>query len=203
MRKKKYNVARRTVSLCRDPGGNEMTEYLVRGALCFPAKYEAAGGEIRIEGYALLAGRDRQGVVDIFEEFPWSTVDDLIDPAYDMDYRGLGQWLIRQWSEYFGRDYYWHQGEEHAKRYRIEIVRSELIEPKPSFIAVPWPEQAAADQDLLMWSHVKSRKLILLKNGPLFEQLGRMNRGEGIFHPAIHALQCLLLGYERYGRMIA
>ena len=71
-----------------------------------------------------------------------------------------------------------------------------MIEPKPQFIEAPYSDEKDANH--LIFEYKELGRLKFEKNSELHRELGRLKNDEREKLPAVHALRCLLAGYERY-----
>lgn len=175
----------------------EGNEYYVRGGICFPITFERAG--VRdVQGCALLGGQDvRTKIITIFEQIEFVTIDNIIDDKTQMiEYYGLGSWLNKAWARYYARKFFYNQPFETAKKYRLEIIRSKMINPKPYLISVPFIDDDEAHH--VIWKQVKTKRIKMKEGSILHEQLGVVKGGDKQMLPAVYALACLLIGIERF-----
>jgi hypothetical protein len=178
----------------------EFGEYYMRGGICWPMMYDKDGNP-DIQGFAIMAGQDVEtGIVHIFEQFEFVTIEHIIGPDHIFQYHGIAPWFNKCFYRYFGRDFYWHQPDELVRKYRLETIRSKQIEPKPVFIEVPWTDDN--DAHLLVFRYVKLKKILFDKDSELHNQLTLAKNPEKLKKrktlPAVHALQCVLAGLERF-----
>ena len=184
--KKNFNRLRGTVTLYFD---NQVhAEYMMRGGVCWPE------GE---DGFAILAGQDvNNKKIHVFKQSSFLTVDNILRADRSIEYYGLSSFFNQSWSGYFGRDFFWNQDEEIHKRFRLQVGRSPMIEPKPQFIPAPYADERDANH--LIFEYKALGKLKFDKDSELHRQLERLKHDEKAKLPAVHALRCLLAGYERY-----
>jgi len=186
-----YNVDNQTSILWIE---GKPKEYYMRGGICWPMTVER-GGVQDVFGHAVMAGFDiKTGEIRVFEEREWVVVHSILNKDHHIEFEGLAPWLRKLWSEYFALDFFWHQSKVLTKSYRLEVFRSDVIQPKPSFTHIDWSDDEAALHTL--WKHVKLKTLITER--PSAELLRERKYGEKQILPAIHALQCLVEGLERY-----
>lgn len=175
------------------PQGN----FDIRGGICFPTEFQDEHGNFDIQGFAVLVGFDLdKKIFTVFEECSFIVIDNILNDDQLIEHQGISSWFSACWSRYYSRKYYWHQDAEMAKRYRLEIGRSQMIEPKPSFIEVPWGNDSDARH--IVWKYVKAKKLRYQKGSELHTQLELAKKGENRMYPAVHALQCALMGMARF-----
>lgn len=205
-----YNHRRRTSSLYFgvDMAGKDesaMTaspvEARMAGGICWPVLVPArdgSGGGLEFEGAVILAGEDIEtGLVTIYEQRTFVTVENVLGPDRRIEFHGLAPWFTQVWARYYVRDFYWFQDFELTKRYRLEVFRSQMVmEPKPSFIEVPWsdPREALG----LAWKYVKTNRLRFENNSILHQALKTVAPEDRVMNPIIHSLCCLMAGIERF-----
>ncbi len=172
----------------------------MRGGICFPIRYESLTG-IDNHGYAIIAGQDlKTGIVHVFEQMNWITIDDILakDESNKVKYPGLSHWLNMAWSRYFMQAFYFSQPDELSRRFRLQVLRSPMINPKPRFIEIHINKE---DELLSVIRHrIKTGLLEIEKDSEIAILLkeAREERREVKLFPQIHALGCCLLGLEQY-----
>jgi hypothetical protein len=200
-RKKIYNAERQTTIVVESNG--DRTEYSVRGGICWPVRYELEGF-VDFGGYALMCAQNIETKeVRVLSQMSFVSVEHIFGELGKIERKGLYFWLNLCWAHWFCLDYYWNQPFDYGKKYRLEVLRHPGVQPKPNFIEVPWTTDDDAAQ--LIWQHLKLDLLDCGREGtPLFEQLNlfeRRGRGSGVgssILPAVRALECVLLAYERF-----
>jgi len=169
----------------------------MRGGICFPVKYQSLKG-IDNHGYAIIAGQDvKTGIVHVFEQMNWVTIDDiLVKDTNVIKHHGLSHWFNMGWNKYFIRAFYFNQPDELSRRFRLQILRSAMIDPKPRFIEI----HISNKNDLLssIWHRIKTGMLEIEKDSEIGYILKETMAGDKELYPQIHALGCCLLGLEEY-----
>jgi hypothetical protein len=189
-----YDTHRRTSILYFDE--HDCMEFYMRGGVCWPIRYEHKG-QIDMNGYILMAGQDvKTGRVYVFEQMEWVTVDNIVGENNVLRYPGLSSWFNKVWQGYFADTFYWQQEDELARRFKLQILRSDMIEPKPRFVEVPYSD--TSDIVNSIWKMVKLEMLKQEGGTVLEEQLKAVKAGDKQVLPAVHALGCCLLGFERF-----
>jgi hypothetical protein len=181
-------------------------EAYVRGGVCWPTYVEPVdpvsaddpqGGDYK--GFIILAGQDvKTKKVHVFEQREFSTVDNVLDNGL-IAFQGIVDFLNTGWSTYFCRKYFWNQPDESTKRYRLDVVRLNTITPKPSFIEAPWAD--GLDARAIVAKFAKFGWLAIDKDSILADEILQAGYDEKEAlktRPAIHALQCLLSGIDRW-----
>lgn len=172
----------------------------VRGGVCWPITYRK-DGYIDSSGYIVVAGKNLDnGVITVFEQQSFIVVEPIIDQdSMQITYPGISNFLNNAYANYFCRKYYWHQSFELTKKWRLDVLRSFAINPKPSLIEVPWADDRDADH--LIFQLIKMRRLRQEKGTDLFKQLEEVKlkpTGTRDIFPAVRALQCVLMGMEGF-----
>jgi hypothetical protein len=172
-------------------------EFDIRGGICFPTEFKDEHGNFDIQGFAVLVAMDiEKKIFWVFEERSFIVIDNILNNDQMIECHGIASWFNSCWSQYYCRKYYWHQDNELVKQYRLEIGRSEMIQPKPILIEIPWGNDSDARH--FVWKSVKSKKLRCQKGTELYRQLEYAKKGDKQTYPAVHALQCALMGMERF-----
>lgn len=173
----------------------EAEEYCVRGALCFPVLVDAPGGR-DVVGYALVGCQDvKGGAVHVFEQKDFTVIDHIVKDGR-IQHTGLSQWLNKVWSKYYCRKFFFSQDYELSKKYRLDIHRSVMVEPKPVMIEIETHDDYEMQHTI--WSYVKTARVIMEAGSVLFQKLQQLKQGDKQVHPAIYALQVLLCGFDRF-----
>jgi len=175
---------------------SESGQYMMRGGVCWPIPVDD-GGKKDVYGYILMAGQNVETkLVTIFEQVQFVVIDHILRPDRSIEHHGISTWFNRCWSKYFASDFFWHQDNELSRKYLLEIIRSEMIRPKPQLIEVGWSDTEEAKQ--VIWKFVKLGKLRIEKDSQLYRELEKTKVGEKQTWPAVHALMCCLCGIERF-----
>lgn len=168
-------------------------EYYIRGGVSWPDQYIGPSGKADFGGFAILAGLDIENkIFRVFEQQGFVVINNILNADNSIKYQGIATWFNRMWSEYFGRRWYWSQDDEVSKKYRLEIIRSLNIDPKPVFPEVP----LSKNPESVVWEYIKLGKLKYESGSELERQVQRLKQGEML--PAVHALICCLAGVEKW-----
>ncbi len=173
-------------------------EYHMRGGICFPVPVRF-GADLGAAGFVLLAGQNVEtGVIYVFEERPFLTIDHVIGVEDKIEFEGCCQWFNECWSYYYGRDYYWHQDPETRKTYLLELVRSKMVEPRPHLLEIDWRDDYGIEH--LIWRMGNTGKLKFKADGELHDALRllEVQSDRSMLIPGVHALKCCLAGFTRY-----
>jgi len=175
-------------------------ECYVRGAICWPRETRTPDGDEDYQGYALLAIQDVDSkIITIVRERPFTVIDNIMKPGTNViDHEGLSGWLTDIWGAYYAHRFFWYDNDEIARQYTIQIMRSGSINPKPELIKVPWPSDEEAEANVL--KHIRMKDLVMERHGEwdLFKQIKTSRTYDKDVFPAVHALQALLMGYDRF-----
>ena len=202
--KAEYNPKTGLVDLFLEPRKKVPVPYYTRGAVCWPVG--------RWPGYALVAGQsmdDPCKATCIFEEYPFWSVATMDGEA------GLWWFLKESYTNYFCFKYYYLADQKVHERYRRQIRRETLINPKPVFLESPYSKETLLDADNLILEYVDRGALKIdkefqhdrsLKNnfdilcGNLGAQLASYTNGhidDDDSIPAVKALRSLISGFEK------
>lgn len=196
-----FDIHRKTTWLYFDD--EEPRESYMRGGICFPMKYKSPQG-IENKGYAVIGGQNvKTGIVHIYEQMSWVTVDDILatdgDPEMPVNavkYPGFSHWLNKVWNEYFSQTFYFNQSEELSRRFRLQILRSFMINPKPRIVEVPISDKLDFLSSIWLW--VKTERIKIGLGTELLKNLDTLQKDDKTMYPSVYALGCCLLGLERF-----
>jgi hypothetical protein len=186
-RKAHFNQRRRTSTLYFEKF-DDFGEFYMRGAVYWPTTES---------GFALLAGQKIETKrVHVFEQMEFETIDNIVGKDRTIEYHGLAPWFNRCWSKYFASIFLWSQHEELHRRFRLQVIRSEAVKPKPVFI-----EARLSDEDdarYLVFDYARTGRIVLERESELAKQLELARHNEKVELPAVRALGRLLAGLERH-----
>lgn len=168
--------------------------FYMRGGICWPV-YDPAQGSI--DGFALMAGEDvRTGEIYVFEQVSFVTINHVLGKDGAVEYLGLSAFFNRCWSDYFGRSFFVPSTgtDDINRRYQLQIYRSNMIEPKPSFVEVPVFDGAQGAQ--LIFEKVAAKKLKHKANDKLHLALTAFSLDSQKMNPQVTALAACLFGLE-------
>jgi len=187
-RKATYNQRRETSTLYFK-NFDDSGEFYMRGAVCWP--------EGDSDGFAIMAGQQiDNGQVYVFEQVEFATIEDIRGKGQIITYHGLASWLNRCWSKYYARLYFYHQSDTTHDRFRLQIYRSQTIEPKPSFIEAPITNEE--DCRSLVVDFIRTGRVSIESGSELARQLEVSKYDDKAELPAVRALGRLLAGLQRY-----
>lgn len=205
-----YNHHRETTTLYfrGDSGEPFEEEYYMRGGVCWPLSHRIEG-RLDMSGYIIMGGvNTRTGKVVVFEQRKFDIIENMFSNNV-VQRIGLVSWLNNNWKTYYADTYYWNQGEETTKKYRLQIINSAMIEPKPYFVPVHWDNDDDALSDVWRYSKLGKEKFYPGKKfeendqgeqvpSILYTQLAALKSGQKEIHPSVRALMCFVSGIERY-----
>lgn len=165
-------------------------EWVVRGAVCWPQ------GEIR--GHALIAGQQTTGIkqICVFTEMSFLTVDHWAPDGQGIKEVGLCALLGKMWPLYGCDMLFYKQDDSLHRRYLLQCFDNPLVLEPPAFVEVPWTDDEIGD-NLLREVMDQSRLLGIVQVSETYRQLHESDRYQDPRRlPAVHALKCLIAGYE-------
>jgi hypothetical protein len=186
-RKNHFNLKRETTTLFfEDDEFNG--EFYIRGGVFWPEEDL---------GFAIVGGQNIENKkIYIFEQASFMTIDNVLNDNQLIEYHGLYSFFNRCWHKYFCNKYFWSQSENTHKRFLLETIRSQMLEPKPYFIPIEYSENN--DGGHLIRREQAMGRLAFEDGSELHNQLEMMTKDEDAKLPAVKALKNLLAGYERY-----
>lgn len=168
-------------------------EFYMRGAVAW---LEGTKTEHVKPGFCIIAGQTMEPPKEVwlFDEFEFMTVDHWFNADQTLRQEGLSAFLLKCWSKYGSRAFFYNQSVEIHKRYLLQVIDSPMISPKPEFIQTPYTEDEKI-RDSIIQEYLALGKLKGDKNTKLYEQIKSaitdIAMGE-------HCLRCLLGGFEAY-----
>ncbi len=194
-----YQPERETVILRFGRDDNPANgEYYIRGGVCWPVAVCQSDGR-SASGHAVLVGFNLMTKkYTVFEDRDFVCVDPAVENGRIM-FDGVADWFNTCWAKYFCRYWYYHQDETTHRTYLMQTIRSEMMQPKPGFIEVPWMDEKAATP--VFWQLISTKRVNGLP-GVLVKQAEKMQSSLGAsdlgLYPALYALVCALAGMERW-----
>jgi len=171
-------------------------EYRMRGGVCFPMMIHS-GGRTDIQGFILMSGQNiKTKQVVIFEQRDFVVVEPILGDNQLIEFPGIETWLNMCFSRYFARQFFWNQDFELAKKYRLEIIRSQMIEPKPRMMEILWTDEKEAMS--VIWKYIKLGMIAWDAGSILDRALEQVKNDDKDMLPAVYALAVLLSGIERF-----
>lgn len=202
------DLKRRRVRLEFDPPGDSAAPwgwYEMRGGVCWPVI-----GEVGLEGCIVMTGRHVEtGVVYVFEEREFVTIDHILDDDEKIRYEGLCTWFPKIWASYFARRFHQRQHQLTTERYEVQVRRCRPIVPKPVWFDTIWDEDETALA--VVYEHDAAGRLKFRSRGPVHLEMqefqaervaSRQERRRvppTTEYPALHALTCTLVGFDDIG----
>jgi len=190
------NIERGTTTLYFDHA--TPIEYDIRGGICWPISFEVAPGQFQVMGYAVLCGYNvKTGAVVVLSQRDWVVVDNVTDQKGIVTHEGIGNWFNRCWSKYFGKLFYYHQPAHLRQRLKLEISRSEIIQPKPVFRSIDWSHDVEAIHTV--WRLAAENRIAWGKDSKLHQDMQRVSYADmKTITAPILALVCAVMGFERF-----
>lgn len=174
-----------------DDGQTIWADYYLMGGISWPFA-EVQGKRFTINGYAVLCGQNSEtGLITVFENTTFRSVDPIMDRTGRITEAGLSQWLNRNWTLYQSKTYwYYEQGTIHL-RYAKALRNSRMVDPNPFLRECQWYDDGSPEH--LLWIRAQEQSLRMPA------QLQKdIEQGDDAKVPcaARHALLCALVGYE-------
>ena len=171
-------------------------EYRMRGGIAFPTIHQV-GGRTDIQGFVVLSMQDiTTKKVSIVEQREFVVIDNILDDHQKITFPGIGAWFNKCFARYYAQLFFWSQDTELAKKYRLEILRSKMITPKPQFVEAPLADEAEARANI--WKYIKLGQIIWDAGSTIDADLEKMKIDDKNISPAIHALTVMLAGIDRF-----
>jgi len=194
-----YQPERKTVILRfgrdSDPRNGE---YYVRGGICWPVAVRTSDGKSAV-GHAVLVGFNLQTKrYTVFEDTSFVCVDPIVEGG-KVTFEGVASWFNTCWAQYFCRYWYFHQEEITHRMFLMQVIRSQMIDPKPSFIEIPWQDESAVAPvvfRLVATKRVKLTSSVIIGQGQQYQMT--LGASELSLYPAVYALTCALVALERW-----
>ena len=166
-------------------------KYLIRGGVCFPMITDEG-----LNGHAVLCGRSLDnGKIYVFEESKFIVVDHIWN-GNKVEYEGIIPWLLDMWRTYYGDTFFYQQNFEVVKKYRLQMIKNMMLEPKPRFIECKRKDN---DQSMhTLFEKDMTGNLIYSRSSKIYSEMQQFEADIEQKYPALHALTCALNGYERY-----
>ena len=177
-------------------GKTETWQAYVYGGICWPILVGPKTHQ-RIQGFAVLVGfHIETGKHYVLDQYPFVTVEHCIGDDGLISHHGLGAFLNSCWKYYFATKFYYRQPGETHKKYLLEIVRSQSVNPKPLMIECQWDDDAIADQSVIEKAQLK--KLAWEKGSLLDVAVSELIVDPDHASPEWNALRCAMVGFDRY-----
>lgn len=169
-------------------------DYYMRGGVCWPIDNPLTGpvGHVVVLGYHVTEKKTY-----ILEDRAFACIDHILGPGRRIEFEGLAPWFNLMWATYFCDTYFYHQDDATHRAFGLQVIRSEMVNPKPYFIEAPWrdDDQAAA----ALWRGIHTGHVSGKKGTELHSQLQRYEANKTAqWPPAVRALISALVGLERF-----
>lgn len=178
-------------------------EFYIRGAVCWPATI-GEGVDTATEGFVIVAAQEiKSRKVYVLEARPFLCVDHITNAEGVIQYEGIAPELVRWFARYYCDTYFWHDHSDTHNRYLVQMVRSEMLNPKPWFVEVMWYDDSQARHAL--YELISQQRFVFFGGEnpgkglvePLYTALLQM-RDSGAVLPAAKAALTLAMGYEKF-----
>jgi hypothetical protein len=169
-------------------------DFYIRGSVVWPKKVYTPRPQVK-DGFALLAGQTMDtGQVWIFEEVEFLTIDNYCDPdTQAMERAGLQEFFLMCWSRYGCHAFFFSEDHQVHKRYLLQCYDNDMIQPKPVFLRTPYVEEERV-RDNIVEEYIALGKLRGNQNSKLYQHLTTVSVDDEPH--GVHAIRCLLAGYE-------
>lgn len=187
------NLEQHTVFLEFAPESREWNgEYYMRGGICWPMPCLRPQGLV-LEGCALMAGfKLASGVLTVFEEHPFSIIDNDVATDGRILHEGLAPWFNQIWTRYYADSYFIREATDRHRQYMLQVGRSDAVAPKPRFVEAHWKDDSDAMASIM--ARMQRDRLWLSAGGPLSTEGADLNVGKDM--PSVRALMALCRGLE-------
>lgn len=166
---------------------DQSREFYMRGAIGWL--------EGKKPGFALLAGQTLDTKeVWLFDEFEFMTVDHWLNEDQTLKQEGLSSFLLKCWSKYGCRTFFYNQDIEIHRRYYFQILDSIMIDPKPEFLRTPYTTDEKI-RDNIVDEYLALGKLKGNKHSRVYEYMKSHAYDEPM---GLHCIRCLLGGFEAF-----
>jgi len=175
-------------------------EFYMIGGICWPVQYELPDQPPDVLGYAILAGKDLEtGIVYVFEQKDFVTIEHIFNEKQIVAYHGLAPWFNTIWARYYANRFYFNQSDEISRKYRLDVIRSEMITSRPQMIEVPMPDIKDALHTVWRYAKTKGVKIDADSLLGVHLPLAKVDKHKrNIASPPVHALACMLVGLDRF-----
>lgn len=173
-------------------------EYYCRGGICWPVAVRTSDGKSAVGNVVLVGFNIHTKLYTVFEDTEFVCVDPIVEGG-KLTFAGVASWFNTCWAKYFCRYWYYHQEEITHRMFLMQVLRSQMIEPKPAFIEIPWQDESAVAPVVFRLVATKRLKLaspVILDQGRQYQTT--LGASELALYPAIYALTCALVAMERW-----
>lgn len=174
--------------------------YAMRGAVCWPI-VTLSGMDRVSQGHLIIAGQHLDsGILWVFSDAEFVTVDHVVGEAGRIEIEGAVTLFNRAWATFFAKVFYFAHPEALHKPYHLQVLRSKLIDPKPTFIDLEADDTVVAQHALWRW--MRSGALRIDKDSALAREIGLFQQQQADvkeLRPAVHAMCALTHGLDRFG----
>lgn len=185
------------LTLVYDQKSKLVGKYDMRGGICWPTVVEEYGSAV-FKGFAIVCGQNvKDSIIKVLDQKPFITVDTIFSKNLDeIERPGLTDWLNECRLKYKCEKYYWHQNRELTQRFRLETMRSKVLDSPVLFPEAKWNDSEDVIHAIL--KKIEEGGLQVEDETPLAEDLAYLSLNTKTLSPAIHALGCAVASYERH-----
>lgn len=193
-----YDSQRKTTTLHFPGDPHPPIEMYMRGGIAWPAPIAEQGGDIM--GHIVMVGYDVvTGEYTVEDETEFLSVEHITgkDPhgCESIQHIGVCTFFNKMFKDFYGNSYYFHEHKETHKHYSREVLRSEMIKPKPSMIHTEWAEKSQIDRMILELMSLD--KLVYAEGSPTHKALQMYEANMDFLSPPIKALHACIAGMVR------
>jgi len=176
--------------------GDVQVEFYLRGGIAWPMPVMRIGKR-QLEGFVVMLAYDintKQAYQIAERRFYY--VDHLIREDGGIVSEGVSTFFNKMWQSFYADTYFYRQEETVHHKHQLQVLRSDMVKPKPYFIPVEWQQ----DQTSLhtVWAWGGSGRFRGIAGGMLHEELKLASLPDAPITPAVYALMACLNGLEQY-----
>jgi len=166
------------------------------GGVCWPILVGPSTSR-SVRGFVVLLAYDvLNDVHSVVDQQEFVTVDHFRDENNMITHYGVGMFFNRAWKDYFAERFYYNQRADTHRRYKLEILRSYTVSPKPLLLNTHWDDDEIADQSVI--EKAQLRKLKWSKESLLDTAVEELIVDPDHSSPEWNALRCAVVGFDRY-----
>jgi hypothetical protein len=187
-----YVDPKRKTSILKFADGRQC-EVDLRGGICLPISVPRRQNQT--VGYAVLGGYDvKTGIISIYEAQEFMTVDPFVRDG-KIIHDGLAGFFGLAWSVYGTKTFYLNQKREMVKKFRLDVVRSKMIQPHPCLIELGFEEETTRNKFL---EYLTLTKVLISEDSELVEALQQFQSDPMIEMPEVKALAYCCAGFDKF-----
>lgn len=173
-------------------------EYWMRGGLCWPREVRDKDGRAVVGSAVVIGQRVEDGLAVVFESEPFVCVDHILTPECGIAHHGVCTWFNRMWASYYIDSYYCADLVDVFRRYKLQVIRSDMIKPKPRILEIRWPSWQDARH--VLWSKLSLQQLKYRGGSDVHRKVQELRDTDKELeaHPVLLALLAGLTGLEKH-----